>query len=115
MKSLRFKEEPEDVQENTNGEANEEDKAEEPAEEEDEDDEETGVEILEGPRDMTVLKGQSATFSATFTGNPKPVVSWLKKVSVRKDNWLPVRLCGYISVSVTGIENERDTGKEMQF
>lgn len=82
MKSIRFKDEPEDVQDNTNGEANEEDEEVEVNEEEDEEDEETGVEILEGPRDITVLKGQSATFTATFTGNPKPVVSWLKKVSV---------------------------------
>ncbi|XP_050702039.1 myosin light chain kinase, smooth muscle-like isoform X1 [Eriocheir sinensis] len=79
VKSIRFKDEPEDVQDNTNGEANEEDEEVEANEEEDEEDEETGVEILEGPRDITVLKGQSATFTATFTGNPKPVVSWLKK------------------------------------
>ena len=55
--------------------------------EEDEEEEETGVEILEGPLDVTVLKGQSATFNATFTGNPKPVVSWLKKVSAVKDRY----------------------------
>lgn len=84
LKSIRFKDEPEDVEDNTNGEADvEDDKIEA---DEDEDEEETGVEILEGPRDITVLKGQSATFTATFTGNPKPVVSWLKKVSVGRDS-----------------------------
>lgn len=89
-KSIRFKDEPEDVQDNTNGEANDEDDKVDANE--DEEDEEIGVEILEGPRDITVLKGQSATFTATFTGYPKPVVSWLKKVSVRQDG------CGLGSV-----------------
>ncbi|KAK4304915.1 hypothetical protein Pmani_023160 [Petrolisthes manimaculis] len=42
-------------------------------------DEESGAEILQGPLDATVLKGQSVTFSAIYTGNPEPVVSWLKK------------------------------------
>lgn len=78
-KSLRFKDE-QDVQENANSEALVEDGV-----EEDEEEEETGAEILEGPRDITVLKGQSATFTATFTGNPKPVVSWLKKVSAERE------------------------------
>lgn len=79
VKSLKFKDQ-EEVQGNTNGEVIEEDGV-----EEDEEEEETGVEILEGPRDITVVKGQSATFTATFTGNPKPVVSWLKKEQVITD------------------------------
>lgn len=37
---------------------------------------EFGAEITKGPMDMTALQGQSAT----FTGKPKPIVSWLKKV-----------------------------------
>lgn len=56
-------------------------KEEESEEEEAEEEEDTEAEILLGPLDMTVLKGQSATFTATFTGKPQPVVSWLKKVS----------------------------------
>ncbi|KAK8746869.1 hypothetical protein OTU49_016869, partial [Cherax quadricarinatus] len=52
---------------------------EEKEEEEDEEEEESGAEIMQGPLDMTVLMGQSATLTATFTGKPEPVVSWLKK------------------------------------
>nr|XP_027209309.1 myosin light chain kinase, smooth muscle-like isoform X3 [Penaeus vannamei] len=68
-------EEKEDEQQSD--EKKEEESEEEEAEEEEEED--TEAEILLGPLDMTVLKGQSATFTATFTGKPQPVVSWLKK------------------------------------
>lgn len=69
-------EEKEDEQQSD--EKKEEESEEEEAEEEEEE-EDTEAEILLGPLDMTVLKGQSATFTATFTGKPQPVVSWLKK------------------------------------
>ena len=47
---------------------------------EDSEEEEEGAEILDGPHDVMVTKGQSATLSLTFTGYPVPEVTWLKKV-----------------------------------
>merc|ERR1711962_574358 len=41
--------------------------------------EDEGAEILLGPIDMTAICGQSASFTASFIGNPEPTVSWLKK------------------------------------
>ncbi|XP_064106001.1 myosin light chain kinase, smooth muscle-like isoform X3 [Macrobrachium nipponense] len=43
------------------------------------DSDEVGAEIISGPVDVTVLKGQSATLTASYTGKPEPLVSWLKK------------------------------------
>lgn len=69
-----------ETQEETQEEHEENAEEEEKYNEEEEEDEESGAEILQGPLDATVLKGQSVTFTAVFTGSPEPVVSWLKKV-----------------------------------
>ena len=44
------------------------------------DDEEEGAQIISGPDDIIVTKGQSATLTISFCGNPPPEVTWLKKV-----------------------------------
>ena len=41
---------------------------------------EEGAQIVSGPQDVIVTKGESATLTLSFTGNPSPEVTWLKKV-----------------------------------
>lgn len=52
---------------------------------ESEDDEE-GVEIIAGPIDVIVTKGQSATLTLSYNGNPPPEVTWLKKDTILRDD-----------------------------
>lgn len=44
------------------------------------DDEEEGAQIVSGPEDLIVTKGQSAVLQLRYSGSPAPEVTWLKKV-----------------------------------
>lgn len=44
-----------------------------------------GAQIVSGPEDITVTKGQSATMTVHFIGYPTPEVNWLKKDTVLGD------------------------------
>ena len=64
-------------------------------------DEGVEAEIMQGPVDATVVKGQQASFSATFIGDPQPAVQWFKKVRGGKESLIILGLVWLLmSVSI---------------
>jgi len=79
-----------------------------------EEEEEEGAQIVVGPEDITVTKGQSATMGITYIGTPTPIVTWLKKdVPVEEEDderYHVVSSSGRSTLTIEGVTAD-DTAK----